>query len=315
MLFLGKENEKMREFRTDLAPEIYESLSAHNPSLSGITLKKESCGKLLLERVRIENEKGEVLSGKKKGDYLTVNTGRLWLDDRESFREKLMQFSSLLSDFLPDFPRSGSVLVAGLGNESITADAIGPEAVKNLVVTRHLRTTRPLMFEDLGLFDVCAVTPGVLGQTGIESADAVKSLTRHIRPSLLLAVDALASLNPERLVTTVQLSNTGIRPGSGIGNPRPGLTPEELGIPVISIGVPTVVDAATLAADAIFRFSGEVADEDAIRQEWAKSKLNFFVTPKETDQIIHVMGSFIGYGINLALNPDLSFEDMLSLVG
>ena len=306
---------EMKQIRTDLASEIYDHVLEHNPAATGITLKKEERGPLLLERVTVENEAGEALTGKKKGDYVTIHTGKLWLDDREVFREKLLHFAALLSNFLPETEKEGSVLVAGLGNESVTADAIGPIAAKHLIVTRHLRSVRPLIFEDLGLFDVCAVTPGVLGQTGIESADAVKSIVGHIRPTLLLAVDALASLSPERLVTTVQIGNTGIHPGSGIGNTRPGLTKEEIGIPVISIGVPTVVDAATLAADAIFRFSGQRADEEAIRGEWAKSKLNFFVTPKETDQIIRVMGSFIGYGINLALNRDLSYEDMLSLVG
>jgi spore protease len=172
-----------------------------------------------------------------------------------------------------------------------------------------------MIFEELGLGDVCAVMPGVLGQTGIESADVIRSVTRQIRPDLLICIDALASRSIDRLVTTIQLSDSGIRPGSGIGNGRPALEPKELGIPVISIGVPTVVDAATLAADLVSQISGKTQDADTIRKDWSESKLNFFVTPKETDQIIRVMGSFIGYSLNLALNPNLSFEDMLSLIG
>ncbi|MBR5295565.1 MAG: GPR endopeptidase, partial [Clostridia bacterium] len=277
---------------------------------------KYTFGKLLVEEVIVSDQNGETLSGKPKGTYTTLNTGKLWLDDRAAFQEKLFDFSSFLSKKLSfSHKDSPSVLIAGLGNESITADAIGPIAIKNLIVTRHIRKERPLIFEDLGLFDVCAITPGVLGQTGIESADIIKSVVEKIKPSLLIVIDALASRDLSRLVTTIQLCDSGIRPGSGIGNKRPGLLPEEFNIPILSIGVPTVVDAATLAADAIQTFSAKETDSDEIRKTWNESGLNFFVTPKETDQIIKVMGSFIAYGLNLALNKELSYEDMLSLAG
>ena len=159
------------------------------------------------------------------------------------------------------------------------------------------------------------MTPGVLGQTGIESADMIRSVVEKIRPARLVVIDALASRDLSHLVNTIQISDSGISPGSGLGNVRPALSPETLGIPIISIGVPTVVDAATLAADAIRGFSGADICGDEIRREWDKNGLNFFVTPKETDQIIRVLGAFIAHGINLALNRELSYEDMLSLVG
>ena len=143
----------------------------------------------------------------------------------------------------------------------------------------------------------------------------IRSVVERIRPRLLIVIDALASRDLSRLVNTIQITDSGISPGSGIGNRRPSLSPKELGIPIISIGVPTVVDAATLAADAIGSFSGETISGDEIRKEWSKNGLNFFVTPKETDQVIRVLGAFIGHGINLALNRELSYEDMLSLVG
>ncbi len=306
----------MSQFRTDLAIEICENLKRNNSSPPGIECNKYVFGPLSVEEVIISNNEGQRLSGKPMGTYTTIGAGRIWLDDRKTFQEKLLSFSKLLEKkFSFAESSSQSVLIAGLGNESITADAIGPIAVKNLIVTRHIRKERPLIFEDLGLFDVCAITPGVLGQTGIESADIIKSIVKKIKPGLLVVIDALASRDLTRLVNTIQLCDSGIRPGSGVGNKRPGLLPEKLGIPVLSIGVPTVVDAATLAADAIKAFSGKDADSEEIRKAWSQNQLNFFVTPKETDQIIRVMGSFIGYALNLALNKNLSFEDMLSLVG
>ncbi len=306
----------MNEIRTDLAIEICENIARNNSTDSGIECIRYTSGHLKAEKVVISTERGEKLSGKPKGTYLTLNTGKIWLDDRDTFREKILDFARILNKFLSLHQKKRpSVLIAGLGNDNITADAIGPIAVKNLIVTRHIRKERPLIFEDLGLFDICAISPGVLGQTGIESADIIKSVVEKIRPGLLIVIDALASRNLSRLVNTIQICDSGIRPGSGVGNSRPGLIPEEVGIPVVSIGVPTVVDAATLAADAIQTFSGKEANSEEIRDAWNKNSLNFFVTPKETDQIIRVMASFIGYGLNLALNEKLSFEDMLSLVG
>jgi spore protease len=306
----------MNPIRTDLAVEIYGELLRNNSLSDGIECTTKNCGSLSVEEVKILNEEGEMLSGKPKGRYLTVSTGKIWLDDREKLKEKVRDFCSVLRPWLKNFTyRKTSVLVAGLGNEAITADAIGPQTVKNLLVTRHIRSEKPYIFENLGLSDVCAITPGVLGQTGIESADIIKSVVKKIKPDLLIVIDALASRELSRLVNTVQLTDSGIRPGSGIGNRRPGLIPDEMGLPIISIGVPTVVDAATLAADAIDAFSGKAADESAIRRRWEEHDLNFFVTPKETDQIIRVMASFIGYALNLTFNETLSFEDMLSLTG
>ncbi|MBR4288583.1 MAG: GPR endopeptidase [Clostridia bacterium] len=302
--------------RSDLAVEICNDIMKHNSSPDGIKCSRTRNDGLTIEEVVIENEKGARLSGKPVGKYLTVSTGKLWLDDAETFKEKVFAFRNVLRDFIAESGKNpSSVLVAGLGNERITADAIGPATVEKLIVTRHIKNERPSLFTQLGLFDLCAATPGVLGQTGIESAVVIRGISEKIRPEMILAIDALASRDLGRLVNTIQLCNTGIRPGSGVGNARPALLPEEMGIPVISIGVPTVVDAATLAADAIGMFTHQKAQGDVIRDKWSKNGLNFFVTPKETDQIISVMAAFIGFGINLALNQELSYEDMLSLIG
>ena len=171
------------------------------------------------------------------------------------------------------------------------------------------------MFSDLGLTELSAVTPGVLGQTGIESADVIAGVTRAVEPDLIVAVDALCAREWKRLVTTVQLSTAGIRPGSGVGNERPEITKERLGIPVISVGVPTVADAATLAADAVREFGGKNSSPEELREAFGKTDLNFFVTPKETDQIIARLGALIGYAVNLAWNDRLCYEDMLEYLG
>ncbi len=304
----------MNNIRTDLAIELCKNLSENDSEHRGIECKNELCGSLKLESAAITTPEGAKLVGKPMGNYITVSCGKLWMEHRDKLKEKLLDFARLLRPLIT--PKPGrSVLVAGLGNESITADAIGPLAVKNLIVTRHIRREKPAIFHDLGLREVSAMTPGVLGQTGIESADMIRSVTQQVKPDLLVVIDALASRDLSRLVNTIQISDSGISPGSGIGNSRPSLSPESLGIPIISIGVPTVVDAATLASDAIRSFSHTEISSDAMRKEWDKNGLNFFVTPKETDQIIRVLGAFIGHGINLALNQRLSYEDMLSLAG
>lgn len=304
----------MNNIRSDLAVEICKNLSSDHSRLPGIQCKKSSLGSLQLETVSVSSPDGAEIAGKPMGTYITVSCGKIWLEHRDKIRKKLFEFRDLLRPLITQ-NNCKSILVAGLGNENITADAIGPLAVKNLIVTRHIRSEKPQIFENLGLFDLCAVSPGVLGQTGIESAEVIRSVAERVKPDLLIVIDALASRDLSRLVNTIQISDSGISPGSGIGNSRPSLTPTELGIPIISIGVPTVVDAATLAADAICNFSDRTADNEVIRKEWSKNGLNFFVTPKETDQIIRVLAAFIGHGINLALNTELSYEDMLSLAG
>ncbi len=304
----------MNNIYTDLAIELCKNLSENDSTLSGIECKNEFYGSLKSETVCITSPEGEALTGKPMGTYMTVSCGKIWMEHREQIKKMLFDFSLLLRPLITP-EKNGTVLVAGLGNENITADAIGPITVKNLIVTRHIKKEQPRIFEELGLREVCAVTPGVLGQTGIESADMIHGVVELVKPDVLVVIDALASRDLSRLVNTIQISDSGISPGSGIGNSRPSLSPKTLGIPIISIGIPTVVDAATLAADAIRSFSRADTSGEEIRKEWSKNGLNFFVTPKETDQIIRVLGTFIGHGINLALNEELSYEDMLSLVG
>lgn len=303
----------MNQVRSDLAPELYRDLLGNNDSLPGIEYKKDTRGPLTVETVHIKTVEGETLAGRPRGEYVTVGTGKLWLDDTALFRDKVLRFRNLLRPYLGQ--GKGCVMIAGLGNRRITADAIGPIATEHLLVTRHLAREKPRIIEHLGLCETCSVTPGVLGETGIESADLLQGAVACVRPRMVVVIDALAAREVERLVTTVQLGTAGICPGSGIGNDRRELSEKTLGVPVLSVGVPTVVDGATLAADAVRRFAGVEQNADEVRKAWRSSGLNFFVTPKETDEICRVMGAFLAYGINLALNPHLSYEDMLSLAG
>ena len=210
--------------------------------------------------------------------------------------------------FPADF--SGTALVVGLGNYDITADSIGPKAVEKVVVTRHLRTLNPQLYESAGFGDLCACAPGVLGQTGMESAEIVRSIVEAVRPSLIVAIDALASRRLARLATTVQLCDTGIYPGAGVSNRRSELSAETLGVPVISIGVPTVVDAATLAYDLL----GENADEKTAAALLAGDGKDMFITLKESDVITKQTARLLGFAINRAFHGELSVEEMEELL-
>ncbi|MBQ3866482.1 MAG: GPR endopeptidase [Clostridia bacterium] len=303
----------MGQFRTDLALESAEDLRRNGNEQSGIEWKTERRRGLEVDLVRVLNEQGEALSGKERGAYYTLDAGKVWLLDEGAFRQRVLALADLLREAAGKKP--GCVLVAGLGNRAVTADAVGPEAVQNLIVTRHLKRSLPGVFRDLGLVETAAVTPGVLGQTGIESADVIAGVVKAVRPDLVVAVDALCAREWKRLVTTVQLTDAGIRPGSGVGNERPEITRRALGVKVVSVGVPTVVDAATLAADVVRDYAGKNAAPDELRAAFGKTGLNFFVTPKETDQVIRRLGALIGNALNLAWNEGLSYEDMLEYKG
>ena len=201
-------------------------------------------------------------------------------------------------------PESGSALVVGLGNAAMTPDAIGPLALDSLLITRHLLSAMPKQFA--GFRPVAAFRTGVLGITGVESAEAVRGLVAEVQPAMVIAVDALASRRVGRVCTTVQLSDTGIIPGSGVGNHRAALNRETLGVPVIAIGVPTVVDGATLAADLLEEAGITEIDPDRLRT-------GMMVTPRDIDQQVRDLGKVIGYGINWALQ-DLEIQEMAALL-
>ena len=297
--------------RTDLALEAHEYAAADGRHLEGVRTHRRQYGPLWGDVVEILDERGQHLTGKPRGSYVTLQIGRVWQDTPQDFRDKALALGQVLREWMGE-PCRGQVLVAGLGNRHITADCLGPLAVDNLIVTRHIKKERPGLFRSLELGEVAALTPGVLGQTGMESADILQCVCRQLAPSALVAVDALAARRLDRLVTTLQISDNGFSPGSGVNNRRASVDQSTVGCPVITVGVPTVVDAATLAYDALCGV-GAQQDLDRIRDRFETDGLNFFVTPKETDSIIRRVGALIGYGLNLALHPNMDYDTMLSL--
>ena len=203
-------------------------------------------------------------------------------------------------------PPEGPVLVVGLGNPAMTADAVGPLAADSVLITRHLISAMPRQFA--GFRPVAVFRTGVLGTTGVESAEAVRGLVEEVRPALVIAVDALASRREGRVCAAVQLSDTGIIPGSGVGNHRAALNAETLGVPVFAVGVPTVVDAATLAADLLEESGAEAVDEERLRAHGT-----YLVTTRDIDQQVRDLSKVVGYGINWALQ-DLEIEEMNALL-
>ena len=255
--------------------------------------------------IEIINEDGERLIGKPQGKYITIETDRLYKSS-ESFSVAADVLSRKLRSLLPD---EGTVLVAGLGNENITPDALGPKVMNLLLATRHIGSD---LAESLGLGDlrsVAGIVPGVLGKTGIETVETIDGVVKKISPVCVIVIDALASRNTARLGTTVQLCNTGVAPGSGVGNKRKGITAESLGVPVIAIGVPTVVDALTMASDIL-----EKVQVSFDEREFSQHR-QMMVTPKEIDSLIDNSAHLVAMGINMALQKNLTPEEIAEIVG
>ena len=293
----------MPERRTDLAleaKELWEESAGQTTKLPGVRAETRRIGRCTVTKVDILDEEGEKALGKPRGQYLTVELGDL--NAEGGFEDAVETVGRQLKKLLPP---KGAVLVAGLGNRSMTPDAVGPLAVEHLLVTRHLISALPRCLG--GFRAASAVPPGVLGQSGVESAEAVAALVRELQPAAVIAVDALAARRTERLCTTVQLSDTGIAPGSGVGNHRRKLDRETLGVPVIALGVPTVVDAATIAADLLGNSSGEEAE--GLR----KSAPPMMVTPRDIDRSVRQLGKVAGYAINPALQ-DMEISEMTALL-
>ena len=293
--------------RTDLAleaREIWQESAEKTTRLSGVKATKQRQEGYPVTRVDILDGRGEAALGKPQGSYLTIDLTTFWQRKADFFERAVRAVGSQLKTLLPP---EGPALVIGLGNAAMTPDAVGPLAVDSVLVTRHLIAAMPKHFS--GFRPVAVQRTGVLGTTGVESAEAVRGLVAEVQPSLVIAIDALASRRVGRVCTTVQLSDTGIIPGSGVGNHRAALNQETLGVPVFSIGIPTVVDAATLAADLLEESGIMDIDGDKLRS----SQQNLMVTPRDIDQQVRDLGKVVGYGINWALQ-DLEIEEINALL-
>ncbi len=287
-------------FRTDLAVEAIENHKTA-AALPHVRQSDRTLEGFAVHEVRILSEDAAREIGKPQGCYLTLELDALIRREEDAFPRACKALSTLLRELLPH-PNDGPVLIAGLGNRMITPDAIGPQTADHVIATRHLVAQSPAIFADWR--PVSALAPGVLGQTGIETGEVICGVLDRVRPAAVIAVDALAAGRLSRLLRTVQLADTGITPGAGVGNARAALNEETLGVPVIAVGVPTVVDGATLAHE-ISSQLGQPACEalDDLSQP-------VMITTRDIDREVADISRMIGYAVNMALHPHLSVADI-----
>ncbi len=309
--------------RTDLAAEIKEFRKlTENDGFYDETFDKDG---IKFREVRILNDSAAKKIGKPEGTYITVDFGTAFEDEAvfESAAEIIAEkIRTLVGNDLEE-----NILIVGLGNSNLTSDAIGPETVEGLIITRHLKNHLPEIYSTMNLRELSALTPGVLGTTGIETAEIVKAVAEKTKPSIIIAIDALSSRRAERVCSTVQMSDSGISPGSGVGNHRMELSKKTLGIPVISIGVPTVIDTATLAYDT-FEVLCCKSDSKAFTELVEKgvityrtvcdvlgdSSANMIVTPRDIDVLVNKASRLLAFSLNMALHGDLTPEEIASLI-
>ena len=286
----------MRNIRTDLAVEAHEARYG-DALCDGVTKNFSNvCGFEVTELNIFEKAAAEL--GKPKGTYLSAEFGRLWQDSDEAAERAAQLICALISRLAPS--GDGCVLVAGLGNERITPDAVGPKSVKMLTVTRHVKRLDPGLYSRLGFGECAAIIPGVLGDTGIESADIIRGAAEAVRPRCIIAIDALSSRRMARMATTVQVSAAGIAPGSGVNNRRAAISQETMGCPVISVGFPTVVDAVTLTLDMLEEAGIEEEKLDAAAELLSESgRRSLFVAPKDCDMITECLANVASKAINI----------------
>lgn len=323
----------MYNVRTDLAIErrdIYES--ENNKTITGVTIEEESSEDIKITTVHIENEEGERNMGKPIGEYITIEMPELTQYDGAIMNQVAHVLAGGLEKII-NLKEDSLTLVIGLGNIAVTPDALGPKVVKKLMITRHLKKLIPDEIDE-EIRPVCALAPGVLGTTGIETGEIIKSLVDKLNPDLVICIDALSSRSLKRVAKTIQISNTGIAPGAGVGNNRMEINEGAIGVPVVAIGVPTVVNAATVANDAMDLVLDEMIEEATEGKEFytmlksmdrgkkgelIKSLLrpymgDLMVTPKDVDEIIDFISKIVANGINLALQPTMMIEEINSFL-
>lgn len=322
--------------RTDLVLEAHEIFKENEfrekpwkkQDDDGVIIENSGNDNMNVTRVKITTQEGEQKIGKPMGNYITIEVPDIKYNDRDLYEETCRMVAIELGKILK-LNKNSTVLIVGLGNWNITPDALGPLTVDKVMVTRHLYEYLPDQVDE-GVRSICAVSPGVLGITGIETGEIIKGIVDKVKPDVLIAIDSLASRKLERVNTTIQIADTGIAPGSGVGNRRMELTSQTLGIPVIAIGVPTVVDAATMANDAIDlvidSLMKETGEENAfykmlkdidreqkytmIRDVLESHMGGLVVTPKEIDEVVERLSKVIANGLNISLHDNIGLKDV-----
>lgn len=301
--------------RTDLALErATVATSRAGQQIPGMNVREEELDGMKITRVSVMTPQAGAQIGKPPGRYFTLECPALRFRSRETLKGVAGIIASELAE-LAGLPKKNDVLIVGLGNWQATPDALGPRVISQLMITRHIREHLP---QELGgrLNPVAAISPGVLGITGMETIDIVKGIVQQVRPELVITVDALAARAPSRLLTTIQIADTGIQPGSGVGNKRPGINRETLGIPVIAMGVPTVVSGAAIAMDVLDAYFQKFnrharATIDSVGDFLGQDVRDLMVTTKDIDVEIMEMSKLLAAALNKATQPAISEEEML----
>lgn len=315
--------------RTDLAIETREMLEKEeNDNLDGVEVETKEEEDISITHVKILNEKGSKAMGKPIGNYITIESEKMKQND-VSCHEEIMHAAAKNIAKLAKLDNKSVVLVVGLGNWNITPDALGPKVISKVLVTRHLRGSLPEEIDE-SVRSVAAISPGVMGITGIETGEIIKGIVDRLKPNLVIAIDALAARKFSRINATIQMSDTGVSPGAGVGNKRMELSEKTLGVPVIAMGVPTVVDAATLVNDTMDRMLDEMIAQtekgsafyemlNGMDKEEKYQLIteilnpyagNMFVTPKEVDAVVDRLANIIANSINIAIHPGITMEDI-----
>ncbi|HLR33768.1 MAG TPA: GPR endopeptidase [Tissierellales bacterium] len=315
----------MFQVRTDLAIENRELYQEENErEVPGVKVEQEDEKNYIVTRVKVLDETGAKIMGKPIGSYITIEIPQLKSADEE-LRDKASKILAKEIKVLAKNDKRTKTLIVGLGNWNVTPDALGPKVIENVIVTRQYFLAYQKEDDD-SVSNVSAISPGVMGLTGIETGEIIKGIVEKTSPDIVIAIDALASRNMNRVSTTIQISDTGINPGSGVGNKRIALNEEYLGVPVISIGIPTVVDAATMVNDTMdliidslqkeakvgtefYSMLNEVSKEEKhalIKEVLEPFMPNVVVTPKEIDELIDNLSEVIGTGLNRCFHHSIN---------
>lgn len=310
----------MYNFRTDLALErrdIYQKVNKLQQIEGVESTEKNINENIKVSRVKITNQNGEQALGKPIGNYITIDVKKLKIAGEGEIQKASETLSNELRKIIDmHTDKQGEILIVGLGNIYVTPDALGPKVTNEIDVTRHIIKYLPQYVEE-GTRPVSAIAPGVLGTTGIETVEILKGIVDNTKPKLLIVIDALASRSIDRISSTIQISDTGIVPGAGVGNTRQEISQNSLGIPVVAIGIPTVVELATLVSDGIDIFIDRLQEKaesnehlnklqqndkyEEVKEALNVGEYNMIVTPKEIDDLIENMKDVVARGINFAV--------------
>lgn len=320
----------MYQIRTDLALETQEKMQEEKVELKGVRFKEETIHKnLTISTVVIETENGAKAMEKPKGTYITIEARDMNEEDESYHREISEQLAKVIKQLIGTKKEDLSVLVVGLGNRAVTPDALGPRVVDNLYITRHIiREYGNYAFGRKHVNRISSIVPGVMAQTGMETMEIVNGVVKETRPDVVIAIDALAARNTKRLNRTIQVTDTGINPGSGVGNHRHALNEKSIGVPVVAIGIPTVVDAATIVNDTMYNLImamnqdrdlktighslgnlNEAEKYELIRELLSPNLNTMFVTPKDIDESVKRLSYTISEALNIAFVDRNIFEN------